>query len=248
MLKRSILILSLFLLSVTVFGQDINNYKYVIVPKTFDFLKEPDQYQLNSLAKFLFEKYGFVAIFDNEPLPNDLVNNGCLALEANVVKKSAIFITKLQVELIDCRKQKVFISSIGDSREKKLKIAYNLALREAFESFKTLNYKYIPAKNNDKLAEVPKTVVPTTSVSNKTEQNIAAVKGDSQLLYAQPIDNGYQLVDSTPKVVYTLIFSGKKDFYMVKGKQATVYKLDGNWVIAETVGEELQVQTLNIKF
>jgi hypothetical protein len=248
MLKRSILVLSLVFLSVTAFGQDINNYKYVIVPKTFDFLKSKDQYQLNSLSKFMFEKYGFVAIFDDEPLPEDLIKNGCLALNADVIKDSGIFKTKLVIELTNCRKELVYESNMGESDHKKSEVAYKMAIREAFDSFKTLNYKYKPAKNNDKLAEVPKTVTPIASVESKTEQSVPAVKGYSQLLYAQPIDNGYQLVDSTPKVVYTLIFSGKKDFYMVKGKQATVYKLDDNWVIAETVGDELQVQTLHIKF
>ena len=39
------------------FGQQsINAYKYIIVPKNYDFLRLEDQYQLNSLTKFLFTK------------------------------------------------------------------------------------------------------------------------------------------------------------------------------------------------
>ena len=45
-------------------GQSLNDYKYVIVPGKFDFLKESDKYQLNSLTKFLFEKYGFEAYLE----------------------------------------------------------------------------------------------------------------------------------------------------------------------------------------
>ena len=45
---------------------NLNDYKYVIVPNSFDFLKYEDQYQLNSLTKFLFNKNGFTAIMEDE--------------------------------------------------------------------------------------------------------------------------------------------------------------------------------------
>ena len=38
---------------------NLNDYKYVLVPEKFDFLKSNDQYQLNSLTKFLLQKKGF---------------------------------------------------------------------------------------------------------------------------------------------------------------------------------------------
>ena len=41
---------------------DINNYKYVSVSDRFDFLKTSDQYQLNSLTKFLLNKSGFTVL------------------------------------------------------------------------------------------------------------------------------------------------------------------------------------------
>ena len=39
--------------------ENVNNYKYIIVPKKFDFLKEENQYRVNTFTKFLFEKQGF---------------------------------------------------------------------------------------------------------------------------------------------------------------------------------------------
>ena len=45
-------------LSMTLIAQtSINDYKYVVVPKSYEFSQEQDQYQLNSLSKFLFEKH-----------------------------------------------------------------------------------------------------------------------------------------------------------------------------------------------
>ena len=62
-----------------VFSQnDINNYKYVSVPDRFDFLKSTDQYQVNSLTKFLLEKNGFLVLDTSSNYPSDLENNRCL--------------------------------------------------------------------------------------------------------------------------------------------------------------------------
>ncbi|HET8837617.1 MAG TPA: hypothetical protein VFM82_01325, partial [Flavobacteriaceae bacterium] len=68
-----------------------NDYKYVIVPKKFDFLTENDQYKLNSLTEFLFEKYGFTAILEGEKFPDDLIKNPCSALNADVHSDSGMF-------------------------------------------------------------------------------------------------------------------------------------------------------------
>ena len=53
------MLIALIVVSNVYSQSNLNDYKYVIVPNKFDFLKENDQYQLNSLAAFLFEKYGF---------------------------------------------------------------------------------------------------------------------------------------------------------------------------------------------
>ena len=51
----------------TVYGQkSLSEYGYVEVPRLYEFLYEEDQHQLNSLTKFLFNKYGFNAYFSDE--------------------------------------------------------------------------------------------------------------------------------------------------------------------------------------
>lgn len=252
MTKKIILVVSLVLFAFSFSysqSKSLDEYKYVIVPNTFDFFTEADKYQLNSLTKFLFNKYGFIAIMEDEPLPQEVINDICLALYADVIKKPVFMKTKLQIELVNCRKELIFVSKEGASKEKQHKVAYNIALREAFESVKDLNHKYDSQYHN---AEFPNakesSAVISVPINNSDISEPINSSFDERLLYAQPIDNGYQLVDDTPKVIYTLIFTGKKDFYMVKGKDATVYKLNDNWVIAETVGDDLQVKTLDIKF
>ena len=146
-------------------NKNLSQYKYVIVPNSYDFTKEPDQYQLNSLSKYLFNKYGFVAIMDDEPLPQEVINNVCLALYADVIKSPGIMKSKLQIQLKNCRKEVVFLSQEGESREKKFKVAYNLALRQAFESVKILNHKFEePSSVSGSYTQSNSTVVVETPV------------------------------------------------------------------------------------
>ena len=288
--KFAIIFLLLFLI-ISASGQSsLNNYKYVIVPKKFDFLKEADQYQLNSLTKFLLDKENFTTFFDDESFPEDLVKDRCLALEANVIDDSGLFKTKLTVQLEDCRKNILFTSRQGDSKEKEYQKAYYESLREAFQTFQTINYAYNPQQkviqdnvkpvkqpvlqelpeekpvNTDPISKViqePKVelerpVSPETQQKEKPEvmevikpvetRSVEKESVLSDILYAQIIPNGYQLVDSSPKVVYTIYYSGKKDVFIVKGKDALIYKLNDTWVYAENKGDKLDVNSIKIKF
>ena len=144
---KSILSICAFLILFNVKGisqESVNAYKYVIVPTSYNFLNEPDQYQINSLTKFLFEKHGFTTLMADEKFPEDLNNNRCLGLYADVEKHKAFLNTKLQVHLKDCNNNTVLSSEIGQSREKDYDKVYNLALRDAFDSFGSLGYSYQP--------------------------------------------------------------------------------------------------------
>ena len=288
--KFAIIFLLLFVFISVSAQSSLNNYKYVIVPKKFDFLKEADQYQLNSLTKFLLDKENFTTFFDDEVFPEDLVKDRCLALEAKVIDDSGLFKTKLTVQLEDCRKNILFTSRQGDSKEKEYQKAYYESLREAFQTFQTINYAYNPQQrviqdnvkpekqpvlqelpiekpvNTDPISKViqePKVelerpVSPETQQKEKPEvmevikpvetRSVEKESVLSDILYAQIIPNGYQLVDSSPKVVYTIYYSGKKDVFIVKGKDALIYKLNDTWVYAENKGDKLDVNSIKIKF
>jgi len=135
-------------------AQNINDYKYVLVPNTYEFLGEENEYQLNALTKFLFEKAGFNSKMINAPRPEDLLENNCLGLKAKVSKNSGLFVTKLILELEDCYGDVVFTSKEGRSREKDYKKAYHEALRDAFSSLENMDYEYKPLKTTAQPAQV----------------------------------------------------------------------------------------------
>ncbi|MGB1211072.1 hypothetical protein CLV86_2354 [Lacinutrix venerupis] len=268
-MKRTILILLAFIALTSVSAQtSLNDYKYVIVPKHYDFANKPDEYMLNSLTKFLFEKYNFDALMEGETFPSDYGKNNCLALKADVLKESTIFKTKLTVQLKNCQDQIIFTSTQGESREKKYNVAHNQALRNAFKSIEAANYKYNPDNalvNNTveevgeqqdeivKLKEEIKVLKEAKAKETITEKPELIEKPlvENAKFKAEAIDGGfmgYNLVNSNNDKVYTIFFSGKEDLYIVKNRDAVIYKLNNKWVIAEAKGKDLQVKSIDIKF
>lgn len=140
-------LLTVILTLATVFisaGQSLDQYKYILIPETYEFTGEVDQYRLNSMTKFLFEKEGFNTLMKTEERPADLKQNPCLGLTPKLENNSGIFVSKLVLKLEDCYGKVVFASEEGRSREKEFEAAYQEALRWAFESVKELNYQYDP--------------------------------------------------------------------------------------------------------
>ncbi len=150
MKKSFYLILLLAFSFSTIFAQkSVNSYKYVLVPRQYEFLKSPDKHQLNSLTKFLFDKAGFTTLFTDEVYPQELAANRCLALRVSVDDNSGLFNTKLKINLLDCHNIVVYATKEGRSKEKDYKKAFHEAIRKAFEEIYDLNYSYDGSLNND---------------------------------------------------------------------------------------------------
>ncbi|RZN80253.1 MAG: hypothetical protein EVB11_11830 [Winogradskyella sp.] len=143
MFKKLVLIVTVLCISFKGLAQkNINNYKYVVVPMQFDFLKGKDKYRTSTLVRYLFKNEGYDVYFDEETLPEDLFKDRCLALYANVLKPSGFLKTRVQIELKDCYGELIFLSNVGQTKIKEYSKAYPVAIKQAFESVAFLNYKY----------------------------------------------------------------------------------------------------------
>lgn len=280
-MKARLLFLLLFTvgLGCSLYGQ-LNDYKYIIVPKRFDSYKEQNKYQTSTTIKYLLTQEGFNAVYD-DALPEELAKNRCLGLLANLEDNSTFFITKTVLVLRDCQFKEVFRTVEGKSKIKEYKPAYREALSRAFVSFQGMNYKYVPKqeekqkeepitvsfKNDVKsLDESPKTEVvtqeatpenqsfknmePTPSSFTKAESIVEEKPIGSEVLYAQPIENGYQLVDSTPKIRMKLIKTSMENIFLVEqeGKNGVVFKKDDKWFLEYSENGSKKLEELNIKF
>ena len=69
-------------------------------------------------------------------------------------------------------------------------------------------------------------------------------------LYAQPTPNGYQLVDTTPKKILTLLKTSVQDYFIADagGNSGIVFKRNGEWFFERYEDNKLVSQKLDIKF
>ncbi|WP_299524274.1 hypothetical protein [uncultured Lutibacter sp.] len=138
---------------------NINSYKYILVPQQFEFQKSEDQHQLNSLIKFLFNKAEYTVLFTDEKYPEDLANNVCLGLKVNVNNSPTVFKTIMNIDLLDCYNRVVYSTTPAKSKEKEYKKAYYAAIRKTFVDLEELNYEYDSTLNKDNKTEIKETVV-----------------------------------------------------------------------------------------
>jgi hypothetical protein len=244
-MKRYVLVLFSFLSFSGYSQKAINNYKYVVVPEKFNFLKQNDQYSVNSLTKALLKDKGFTVYFDNNELPSEVANNKCSTLSADVLEKSGMFTTSLTLLLKDCKGNIVFKSKEGKSREKEYKTAYSEALRDAFTSLDKVSY------TDTGRTSAPVQPMITTTASEAPVKSTAAVTNQpAGTLYAQPIANGYQLIDTTPKIVLTLLKTSAENYFIASSAAANgiVLKKNEDWIFEYYKDGKLISEKLPIKF
>ncbi len=245
-MKKYFILSFLFVSSVT-FAQSLNNYKYVVVPEKFDFLREKDQFQLNGLTKFLVAKHNFEAYYDNDSFWNEPPMDNCKKLFLSVNKNSSVFVTKLIVTLKDCKGTVLFTSKEGTSREKEYEKAYPQALRMAFESFTALNHNYAEPKATEIVAEKiePKTVADTKPVLQENTLK------SSNSLQVENIANGYLLIDSqTAVIVLKLLKTSNNSVFIAqsKTKNGIVTKKGDEVIFEHYENDKLVSEKLDVSF
>ena len=321
-LKKNIglksIVLSIFLVTsfIGTSQVNLNEYKYVVVPKRFDGFKNENQYQTSTLIKYLFNQKGFSTVYDDN-LPEDLTSDRCLGVYVDLVNNSSMFTTKTALALKDCSNQEVFTTQVGRSKKKDYRESYSEAINKAFNSLASMNYSYEPKegakqeepvtisfkndiktleeetvvkKNEDPLVEQiateevqyykDRTPIETdykkanssndskiveqeateeeqsfksmepVQVGYTKEEPSSVSKVSSGTLYAQELSNGYQLVDSTPRIQLKIFKSSMPNVYIAKaeGRDGVVYSSDGKWFFEYHEGGQIVKEELTIKF
>jgi len=185
----------------------IDDYSYIVIPEKFDFLQEKDQYQLNSLTRFLFDKHGFNAYF-----PNDLPNvRRCDGLWAEVSGSPAMIYTKVTISINDCNGNPLFVSQEGRSKLKALDKTFQDALRKAFKSIEALGVNQrdiqdqsspeVPIDHKEKVVPPP----PSPAVQN-TEDSTGEIQDIKTAVKSQIYTfSGKQYTLVPKKFGYTVI-------------------------------------------
>ena len=244
-MKKQFLLLLVLVINYS-YSQSVNDYKAVIVPLKFDFLKTENQYRLNTLTKFNLKKAGFEAFYTNETIPNDY-SDRCSLLYIDVLRENGFLISKLFLTLKDCYGKIIYQSVVGKSKEKEYQVAYSEALNEAFNSVYSLKYKY-NGSTTTKVQPATQSEVVKPVVSEPVVVN--TVLADSNLLYAQPTATGFQLIDSTPKVIMKLLKTSQPNsFIAIKDTvQGSLILKDNQWYFEYYQNDTLVSEKVAVKF
>ena len=147
--KVSFFLIVSLLVKLSLSAQSLNDYQYIIIPEQFSFQSSPNEYDVNEMLQFSFNKYNFKAFIKGQPLPDEA--SFCDALQVSVLKKGLLK-TVLKLELKDCKGNVVYTSPEGKSLKKDYKVAYFQAIRDIFEHSSLRGHRY--KKINTPVAEV----------------------------------------------------------------------------------------------
>ena len=266
-MKNIILVLFLIMSNIFVFGQEkkVNNFKFVVVPDQFDFLKQKDEYKTSSLTKFLLKKNGFTVVLNSEQYPKNLIDNPCSGLKALVLDKSSMFKVKVIIELRDCSNRLLYTSDEGVSKLKEYKKGFQEAIRNAHASMNDVVYepfllepigkdkKEIVTVNPVLVKEVKEVKLevelPVINITEEAAQvSLINTIAPATSLYAQPKENGFQLINLKPQVVFVILNTSVKGVFVIKDKNGLLYKKGENWIAEFYERGEIVVKKYSIKF
>ncbi|MCB0456952.1 MAG: hypothetical protein R2776_10075 [Flavobacteriaceae bacterium] len=198
--------------------EKLSSYSFIVVPKKFNFQFEEDQYQLNSLLKFLFNKHGFHAYFDEE-LPDV---KRCDGLRAEVTGTPGFVWCRVTISIKDCEGNLVYISEEGKSKLKEYSKMYNEGLRRAFESIEALFVQQKEVRTLKDYKDSSETKVEETKLPNQKEDPLHLpvakyanyTKGGKSFLLRKTME-GYSMYEESTEANDGLDYIGK--IFVVEG-------------------------------
>ncbi len=231
---------------------NLNDYKYIIVPKKFDSFKETNEFQTSTLIKYLFNGKGFNVVYD-DALPSDLNTNRCLGLLVDFQDDSSLFTTKTIIILKDCNDNTVFTSMQGTSKEKQYKKAYTETIREAMRSFNGTDYAYngkseknesvtVSFRNDVKKLDEDKVDEMSSIESAKVEEN----GGDLKIVSEEATETTQYYKDNSP--VDSNIKKAEKETITFKKVELKKPNVDDIWYAQATnIGFQLVDSTPKVR-
>lgn len=194
----------------------LSAFDYVVVPDRFDFQYERDQYQINSLLKFLFNKHGFHAFFPSE-LPDV---SRCDGLYAEIEQVNGFVWTEVSIRLLDCDGILFYQTKSGRSKLKDFAKAYSESIRMAFESIEILGVRQGPLeilqKRGGQDSNSEETIAPDAKANPKSNSDRPLGSNSSEGLQTElkPLKNEAVTLGLIPDVAMMNFKSFEKTYLL----------------------------------
>ncbi len=220
------------------------NYKYIVIPKKFNFFKNANEYSLNEITRSFFVNEGYEVFYSDDELPVELSENRCQALYIDAIEDSKIFVTKIYFEVKDCRNTLMIKSEIGTSREKNFQKAYNESFKESLSSLKgKINFKKNTLNDNE-LSDSLKVIL------TKKSATVVANTVNDDSLFIIPTSTGYKLVNDKPEIIFILNRTTDEYIFIAQKKSTfgVLIKKNTSWFFEYYENDKLVSEKVNVKF
>jgi len=232
---KKIILTTVTLCSVLVFGQKVSEFRYVSVPQKFQTFKNSFGLE-DLLTKILKGKKYVVLSGDQNSWPAEVKANPCQVINADVINDKSFLRNRVILDFKDCN-GKTVLQSKGTSMIKEFEEGFSDALQQAVKEVAVSN----PVEHINGVSSVqPEKPVAASSVSElvKAQSNSGTGKytnGKATVQKIQIDENQFILADPNSSVPYaTFRTTTKNDVFRVKlqnGNSTIGYVENGNIVI-----------------
>ena len=155
-MMKNFSILVLVFLSITSFAQQ---NKAIIISNKYEFQKEKNTYNINTMLKAILVSNNYQVFFDDEELPVEIAQNKCNALTGVLIDNSNLLVRKIKFQIRDCQNNLLFETAEVKTREKDIQNAYIEIIKMLSPELKKYDTTIIQEKEvvaTSELVDVPK--------------------------------------------------------------------------------------------
>ena len=258
-MKNTLSIIILTLISNLTFSQSsLNDYDMALIPAKFTFQKTENEYRINATIKAFLKQKGLDAYLSSDALPEGFLDYNCNKVFVNALEENTMFSTKIKIEFKDCKNVVLFTTDLGESRNKDLAPANNVAIPDATFVFDKAKYKFSgKTYYNEEAQEKLK----TREVENFSTETTKVIKSENGVIY-EKVENAEKIEKSEPKENFVKVVNkiNNEELLLYKttrsaiylcnlnGKNGIVFAKNDVWFFEYLDNGKLVSEKLDIKF
>lgn len=153
---KNFAILVLVLFSINLVAQQ---NKVIIISNKYEFQKEKNTYNINTMLKAILVSNNYQVFFDDEELPFEIAQNKCNALTGVLIDNSNLLVRKIKFQIRDCQNNLLYETAEVKTREKDIQNAYIETIKLLSPELKKYDATVIQEKEvvaTEELVDVPK--------------------------------------------------------------------------------------------
>jgi len=212
-MMKNFAILVLVLFSINLVAQQ---NKVIIISNKYEFQKEKNTYNINTMLKAILVSNNYQVFFDDEELPFEIAQNKCNALTGVLIDNSNLLVRKIKFQIRDCQNNLLYETAEVKTREKDIQNAYIETIKLLSPELKKYDATVIQEKEvvaTEELVDVPKISEFKTYLNCKLKQTF----GNPQAEVTDSNDNILLSLQKTknPNVfiaVNTNVINSNKEF------------------------------------